>query len=279
MKLNLGKNQYLSKNGLHPKIADFKDTPKTYFEGKGNSLQGKVALITGGYKGIGLAIVKSFLREGAKVIFTGRNIDQMNKVYETLDQNNAAYMEWDVADTENCQSLMNKAFSIFGHIDILVNNAGINRVNGKRQGFQEITSNYLRAICTTNFIGVVTMCENYAACTGKHKGKIINILSIAALKPPCNPDWPYGISKWSLLSYTKALAVKLSDKITVNGIAPGSCKTNMIWQPGQSIIERTPNGRIAVPEEVAELALMLAGKSGDCISGQVFCCGGGNVLR
>jgi 3-oxoacyl-[acyl-carrier protein] reductase len=280
MKIKLGKGYYLSKNGLHPVVSDFKNTPENYFKGKGNSLQDKVALITGGYKGIGLAIVKSFLREGAKVIFTGRNVEQMKKAYEALNTNNAAYMEWDVSDYGRCNDLMNTAFHIFGTVDILVNNAGIYRINGKQQNFQEITDEYLRTICNTNFIGTRSMCENYVKLIDGEKGKIINIISTTAIMVPSAPDWSYAISKWALLSYTQALGAALANNVSINGIAPGPVKTDMSWKPGQSIVEtRSPNGRMCLPEEAAELAVMLAGKSGDLISGQVFRCDGGFILK
>jgi NAD(P)-dependent dehydrogenase (short-subunit alcohol dehydrogenase family) len=279
MKINLGGKYYLSKNGLRPILSDFKNTPEDYFKGeRGTSLRDKVALVTGGYKGIGLAIVKSFLREGAEVIFTGRNSEQMKTVYDNLDKNNSVYMEWDVTDTAQCGSLMKKAFDIFGAVDILVNNAGIYESNW-RKGFQETTSEDIVKMSRTNFIGIRTMCENYSNLTGNNGGRIINILSTCGLKAPAKPDWSYSISKWALVSYTKALAVALSNNIKVNGIAPGPVKTDMSWKSGQSIVElRSPNRRMSLPEEIAELALMLAGRTGDIISGRVFRSDGGFVL-
>jgi NAD(P)-dependent dehydrogenase (short-subunit alcohol dehydrogenase family) len=279
MKINLGKNQYLSKNGLHPVVSSFKNTPANYFKGKGNSLQDKIALVTGGYKGIGLAIVKSFLREGAKVIFTGRNSEQMKAVYDNLDKNNAAYIEWDITDTVQCDSLMKKAFDIFGAVDILVNSAGIYERDW-RKGFQEITGEDIVKMSRTNFIGTRSMCENYVKLIDGKKGKIINIISTTAIMVPSVPDWPYAISKWALLSYTQALGAALANNISTNGIAPGPVKTDMSWKPGHSIVEtRSPNGRIGLPEEIAELALMLAGKTGDTFHGEVLRCDGGFVLK
>jgi 3-oxoacyl-[acyl-carrier protein] reductase len=173
---------------------------------------------------------------------------------------------------------MKQAFDIFGAVDILVNNAGIFEQNW-RKGFQEITDEDIVKISRTNFIGTRNMCENYSNLIGNNKdgeGQIINILSISSLRVPGKPHWSYAISKWALLSYTKALAVALSNNIRVNGIAPGPVKTDMSWKQGGSIVEtRSFNGRMALPEEIAELALMLAGKTGDIFNGQIFCSDGG----
>jgi NAD(P)-dependent dehydrogenase (short-subunit alcohol dehydrogenase family) len=277
MKIPIGKNYYISKNGLHPQINNFVREPSEFFNKSGTSLEGKVALVTGGYKGIGLAIVKSFLREGAKVIFTGRNTEQMKRVYNDLNNANVSYMQWDIADKENGLSLMNNAFNIFGTIDILINNAGILKFNGKIPNFHNMTDEEFILTQKTNVMGIRNMCQNYIDLTGNRKGKIINIVSNTAFLASSDPYW---ISKWALLSYTKALGSIHKGKITVNGIAPGHTKTDMVWEKGQSVIlSPSPNGRIGLPEEVAELAVMLAGKKGDVISGQVFLCDGGQVLK
>jgi NAD(P)-dependent dehydrogenase (short-subunit alcohol dehydrogenase family) len=276
-KMKIGRYN-IGKNGMHPNISNFENTPHRYFLNEGNSLQNKVALITGGYKGIGLAIVKSFLREGAKVVFTGRNKEQMKNVYDDLNNTNVSYMQWDIADKENDLSLMNNAFNIFGPIDVLINNAGIFKFNGKIPNFHNMTDEEFVLTQKINVMGTRNMCQNYIDLTGDRKGKIINIVSRVAFQASCGPYW---ISKWALLSYTKALGNIYKGKITVNGIAPGHIKTaGMGWIKGQSInLSSSPNGRIGLPEEIAELAVMLAGKKGDLISGQVFLCDGGQVLN
>jgi 3-oxoacyl-[acyl-carrier protein] reductase len=283
MKMKIGKDYYLSRNGLHPVVSSFRNTPENYFEGKGSSLRNKVALVTGGYKGIGLSIVKTFLREGAKVIFTGRNKMDLQETYKMLDTKDAAFMEWDVSDIRKCPLLMQSAFDVFGTIDILLNNAGVYRINGRQESFEGMTEEYFIKMNCVNFIGPRNMCENYIDLVKDRKGKIINILSICALMAPGRMnkyEWTYYISKRAFLAYTKALSARISNNIMVNAIAPGPIKTSMSWKPGQSIVEtRSPNARIGLPEEVAELALMLAGETGDAISGQVYCCDGGYVLK
>jgi 3-oxoacyl-[acyl-carrier protein] reductase len=282
MKIPFG-DYYITKNGLHLKVAEFNNTPGRYFAGKGKALKNKVALVMGGSKGIGLAVVKAFLREGAKVVFTGRNKTDLQKTHKILDTKNAAFMEWDVSDIEKCPLLMRSAFDVFGPIDVLVNNAGIYRINGRQESFEEMTEEYFIKMNRTNFIGPRNMCENYIDLIKDKKGKILNILSITALMAPGRMnkyEWTYYVSKYAFLVYTKALSLTIQDNITVNAIAPGPIKTCMSWKPGQSIVEtKSPNARMGLPEEVAELALMLAGDTGDTISGQVLCCDGGYVLK
>jgi 3-oxoacyl-[acyl-carrier protein] reductase len=282
MIIQLGK-YYLNKSGIHPAINSFRNEPERYFTGRGGLLKNKAALVTGGSKGIGLAIVKTLLREGARVIFTGRNTTDLQKTHKLLDTKDAAFMEWDVQDIEKCPSLMRRAFDVFGTIDILVNNAGIYRINGRQESFEEMTEEYFIKMNRVNFIGPRNMCENYIDLIKDKRGKILNILSISALMAPGRMnkyEWTYYVSKRAFLAYTKALAVRVRNTVTVNAIAPGPIKTDMSWKPGRSIVEtRSPNARIGLPEEVAELTLMLAGETGNTISGQVYCCDGGYVLK
>jgi 3-oxoacyl-[acyl-carrier protein] reductase len=280
MIIRLGK-YYLNKRGIHPALINFSNEPECYFARPGRLLKNKVALVTGGSRGIGLAITKTFLREGARVIFTGRNSADLQKTYKMLDTDNAAFMEWDVSDIKKCPVLMRSAFDVFGTVDILVNNAGIYRTSGKEDIFEKMTEEYFIKMNRVNFIGPRNVCENYIGLINDKKGKIINILSVVALMTPgrlnkC--EWTYYTSKMAFLAYTKALSLAIQDNITVNAIAPGPIKDSM--SRSQSILEtRSPNARMGLPEEVAELALMLAGETGDTISGQVLCCDGGYVLK
>jgi NAD(P)-dependent dehydrogenase (short-subunit alcohol dehydrogenase family) len=280
MKMKIG-NYYITKNGIHPIIDRFTTPtpPITRFEKQGNSLEGKVALVTGGYKGIGLAIVKSFLREGAKIIITGRKTEEMKKIYDTLDKTNISYMEWDISDTANCENFMRNAFNIFNQIDILVNNAGVvtnNNDKFNRKKFLDTDDGYIKYIHHINVFGTITMCQIFSELAKYNKVKIINIISNTAFRPASDA---YGLSKHAILSYTYALR-KQYDNISVYGIAPGPVKTEMSFRNGSSAVWKSvANLRIGLPEEIAELATMLAGKKGDLISGQVFLCDGGEVLK
>jgi NAD(P)-dependent dehydrogenase (short-subunit alcohol dehydrogenase family) len=276
--LKIGRYYYhLPEGGVHPHVAGYQNVPAAYFIKGGTSLKGKTALVTGGTRGIGLAIVKSFLREGAKVVYTGLNAAQTGKESESLNDTNAAYMQWDISDTKNCESMMGRSFAFFGKIDILVNNAGISKINGVIQDFPDITDDYFTAMHNVNVMGTCKMCETYISLLGGEKGKIINIVSSTAFTLGIGP---YHLSKKAVLSYTKALAREVKDTIIVNGIAPGPVKTDMMWEEGQSVgVSWLPCRRIGLPEEIAELAVILAGKKGDLFSGQVLSCDGGEILR
>jgi 3-oxoacyl-[acyl-carrier protein] reductase len=274
--IKLGKYHYLSNGGLRAYIGDYLNIPDAHFRRRGNALEGKTALITGGSRGIGLSIVKTFVREGARVIFTGRGSGTLKEEQKKSGDQNAAFFEWDISDTRICGTMMSKAFDIFGTIDILVNNAGVNKINGKIQDFLEISEDHLRAIHQVNAIGTFRMCENYAEVLNGKKGRIINILSSTSFNVPFAP---YQLSKWAALSYTRALAARLKPLINVNGIAPGPVMTDMMQEKGRIFIPWLPSKRLALPEEIAELTLMLAGKTGDLFYGQIFSCDGGETLR
>lgn len=243
----------------------------------GNRLKGNVALVTGAYKGIGFAIAKRLLQDGAKVIITGRNSSKLKEAIENLHSDRVAYMEWDISDRNRCKSNYVAAEKIFGKIDILVNNAGVTTDRDKRMSFEEMDLNHIHYVHDINTLGTRQMCESFIE--RYQTGTILNIISNTGIIPAQDA---YFTSKWALYSYTKKRGAKINDgnkTITINGLCPGPIKTDMSFGPGVSLYrEEIPNHRIGLPEEVAELAFIqiLSGLNGQ--NGEIAVCDGGESL-
>lgn len=242
----------------------------------GSFLEGKIAIVTGAYKGIGYSIAKRLLQDGAKVIITGRNEEQLKASANKLNTDSVAWMKWDIADRSNCISYLNEAEKFFGPIDILVNNAGVSTDRKGRVDFDNMDKVHFHYIHDINTLGTRQLCMSFIERYGK--GTILNILSNTSLRPAQDA---YFTSKWALRAFTEAMGLSNERKnVTINGLCPGPIKTDMSFGPGVSMYRKEiPNRRIGMPEEVAELAFVqvLSGLSGT--SGQITVCDGGEILN
>lgn len=263
---------------FRPIVRDFFCTPENSPLAGSDKLKGKVALITGGYKGIGLAIAKTFLREGAYVIITGRDGKSLKNVCDKVNNSRLAYLVWDVAKMDLCEDNFVKAAKIFGSIDILVNNAGVTTDGKNRVPFAQLTENHFEYVNDINTIGTVCMCKQFVKRGSR--GVIVNIISNTGVRPAQDA---YFLSKWALYSFTKAFAeamVRKGTGIMVNGICPGPVKTEMSYTEKSSITRlEIPNGRMALPEELAELTLMTVCGAMTGMTGNVIICDGGETLN
>lgn len=242
----------------------------------GSLLKNKRVLITGGSSGIGLSIAKKFVSEGAKVLITGRDSDKLESALKELNKE-AQSLIWDVSDLDISKTKSNEAISMLGDIDILVNNAGIY----SRTNFLDITTSEWKKIMDTNIGGSFFICQSVVEyfLNQRKKGKIISILSNRGLQGDYSP---YGISKWAGVGFMKGLALSLAPKgIIVNGIAPGTTATdinNLKSHDSLFTTSESLDSRIALPEEIAEIALFLASDASNHIIGQIITCDGGARL-
>ena len=241
-------------------------------------LKDKKILITGGSTGIGYAIAKKMLQEGAKVLITGRSEDRLQAASESMKSNSLFYLEWNVKNISVVKEKIERVSEILGGIDIVINNAGI----VTSADFERVDEKLFDDIMETNLKSVFFICQAvamYYENVNKEKGgKIINISSIDGLRSGSNP---YYISKWGINSLTRGLAKKLISKnIIVNGIAPGYTASNMnpCDVTENAYRQNTPNNRIALPEEIAEIAVFLASDATNNIVGQTIVCDGGTTL-
>lgn len=245
-------------------------------------LKGKKVLITGGGRGIGLAIAKKFLSEGATVLITGRNESNLVDTKNLLKNYPLNYIAWDLSDTSKIKLNLAIATDLLGgDIDILVNNAG---VIGSTK-FGEISESDWNEVYTTNSKAVFFLTQELCNFWNKSKNhKTRKIINISSQGGYVGAIYPYRMTKWDIAGLTQGLGVALAaEKIIVNGIAPGIVATRM--QPnydrldGNNYCHQNPLKRYALPEEIAELALFLASDASNFIVGQTIVCDGGYSIK
>lgn len=241
----------------------------------GELLQGKTALITGGSSGIGFAIAERFLAAGCQVIISGTNEEKLMKCCEKLGTDKVKGIVINLLDVDSIKSKIDEAAAMFdgSTIDILVNSAGFNPM---KAFFQISEEDYDRTL-DINVKGTFFMSQAIASymIEKKIKGHILNISSSSALRPA----WaPYGMSKWMIRGFTKGLADTLIPYgIIVNAIAPGPTATPMLGKSADGDLDRpsSPNKRYAVPEEIANLALVFVSDFGNLVVGDTLYATGG----
>jgi len=249
------------------------------------SLEGKVALVTGGSRGIGRATAIGFGKAGADVVVASRKQPDLEKVAEEIRAlgRKALAVATHVGRIEQLQPLVDKAVAEFGKIDILVNNAGTSPVYIPLMDIEERAWD---TVMNLNLKGLFFLSQAAAKVMKEHGGgRIINVASVDGLKPEVNLA-PYSISKAGVIMATKALALELAQyNIRVNTVAPGMTNTAMLdsrWAviPGQreEIIERTLKKRLAEPEEMANAMIYLASDAASYVTGQTFAVDGGILI-
>lgn len=240
-------------------------------------LDGKVALLSGGTGGIGMAIAKSFLASGAKVILIGRSEEKLQKsVRELGNSDNIRYSVADISNVQLIDQMVQSAATLFEEhrIDILINAAG---VIGKKD-FLHIEEEEYDTIMNVNTKGTFFLTQAVAKfmIANKTHGHILNISSSSALRPAWGP---YHMSKWAVRGFTVGAAdVLLPYGIVVNAIGPGPTATPMLGkEEGDSIFSSTnPSGRLTTPEEIASLAVFMVSGAGDMIVGDTYYMTGGS---
>lgn len=238
-------------------------------------LEGKIAVVTGGTRGIGYAIVKKFLENGAKVILFGSKEESVNKAMEELKKENSSYIvdgAWPkLENLESVQNIFDDIVSKYGKIDILVNNAGISAMDKiydyKEEEFDKIMDLNVKSVFNCSRAVVSYMKENGG-------GVILNTSSMVSIYgQPSGCGYP--ASKFAVNGLTKSLARELGkDNIRVNAVAPGVTLTDMMKNVPESVIEPIikgiPLGRIGTPEDIANAFLFLASDMASYITGVVL---------
>jgi len=244
------------------------------------SLEGNVALVTGAYRGLGFAIARGLARAGAHVVLNGRKRAELATAVKKLTDEGlrADFAVFDVTDPDAVRTSVAEIAAKHGTISILVNNAGIQR----RAPFAEFSKADWDAVIATNLTAPFLVSQSVVpAMIEQKRGKIIHIASLMSdLARPTVV--PYIAAKGGVRQLTRGMAIELAPhNIQVNAIAPGYFATELnralldnvefnAW-----VCKRTPAGRWGQPEEIAGLAVFLASRAADYMTGQIVFLDGG----
>lgn len=242
-------------------------------------LENKIALITGGSRGIGATMVKKFAEQGAHVAFTYRSsTEQANQLIEAASVHGTTIKAFasDASSFEQTQGLITEVLKEFGTIDILINNAGVTRDNllmrMTEDNWDDVMNNNLKSV------------YNFTKCIMRpmlkaRSGSIINISSIVGLKGNAGQA-NYAASKAGMIGFTKSIAQEVGSRnIRCNAIAPGFIATDMTDELDEKVkaqmIQNTSLKRLGTTEEIANVALFLASDLSSYITGETLNTSGG----
>jgi len=245
-------------------------------------LKDKVALITGGARGIGKAVALLFAQEGADIVIGDVNIEEAGKTcleIEALDRKSLA-LQMDVTDYDKCEDAVNKILDKLGKVDILVNNAGITKDNL----LLRMSQTEWDAVLDVNLKGCFNCIKAVSRPMIKQRqGRIINIASIIGIIG--NPGQAnYSASKAGIIALTKTAAKELASRnINVNAVAPGFIQTEMTAGLAEDLKEKMkqaiPLNKFGSPNDVAAVCLFLASEESSYITGQTIVVDGGMVMQ
>lgn len=237
----------------------------------------RVALITGGTRGIGKAISKALQEAGYKVATVYQGNHKSAEAFQK--ETNIPIYKWDVSDFKACEKGVKQVTKDLGPIDILVNNAGIT-MDG---ALHKMAYKQWEDVIQTNLTSCFNMCRHVIESMREREfGRIINISSINAQKGQFGQT-NYSAAKAGIVGLTKSLAQESASKgITVNAIAPGYIDTEMLQKIPEPILEKItsqiPVGRLGMPEEVAHAALFLASDQAKFMTGATLTLNGGQYF-
>ncbi len=242
-------------------------------------LEGKVAVVSGGSRGIGFAVAEELAAAGARVAVTARAEDRAGQAAEALGGAGGRGYGCDVTDGEACTALVERVDEDLGPVDILVNNAGITRDNI----LVRLKDEDWDAVLDTNLRGAFYMMRAVARGMMKRRsGRIVNIASVVGLTGN-RGQANYAASKAGLVGLTKSVAQELASRdVLVNAVAPGFVETEMTASLSEdarnTLFERIPLGRFGQPSDVAGAVRFLVGPAASYITGQVLVVDGGMVM-
>lgn len=252
------------------------------------SLEGRIALVTGGGRGIGRAIAERLAQSGARVVVAGRTQAEID---ETAAAIGGVAVRLDVADREGALAALTALTARVGPIDVLVNNAGV----AESAPFDRTTDAMWDRMLAVNVTGAFVLCRALIpTMIARGFGRVVNVASTAGLAG-CAYSTAYCASKHALIGMTRAIALEIAKTaVTINCVCPGWVNTRMADEAIARIAEKTgrgedaarrsleamsPQGRMVEPEEVAMVVAMLCSDEARGIHGQAIPIDGGQVMR
>jgi NAD(P)-dependent dehydrogenase (short-subunit alcohol dehydrogenase family) len=243
----------------------------------GGGLEGRVALVTGSSRGIGRAVAAAYVEQGALVILNSRHQDEVERAAAELGRG-AVAVAADVSSEDGARQVIEEAVRLHGRLDVLVNNAGTTQAGPSLDlGLDE-----WRRVIDLNLTGTF-LCSQQAARTmlAGDGGVIINTASIQSFSP-FPRRLAYGTSKAAVVMMTRILAAEWAPRIRVNAVAPGYVRTRAVDRleaegriDAEAIRRRTPQGRMAQPEDVAGAFVYLASDAAAFVTGETLLVDGG----
>lgn len=243
---------------------------------------GKVAIVTGASRGIGLAIARRFVSEGAKVCITARKQDPLRVAAEKFPVGSCIGVAGNANDDAHRREVLDAVFERFGGLDVLVNNAGINPTYGP---LLDLDLAVARKIDEVNVIGMLAWVQEAVKDSRlrfrERGGAIVNISSVTGQTPSPGIGF-YGVGKAAVAHLTRTLAVELGPHIRVNSIAPGVVKTRFAKAlydgKEEDVAAQYPLGRLGEPEDIAAAAAFLSSVDAAWITGQILTVDGGLTM-
>jgi NAD(P)-dependent dehydrogenase (short-subunit alcohol dehydrogenase family) len=241
--------------------------------------EAKVAIVTGASRGIGLAIAQALVERGCRVCITGRHAEPLAQAAHDLGEGNAIFVAGRAHDPDHQAEAVAATMAAFGRIDYLVNNVGTNPVFGP---LVDLDTDVIRKVLDINVLAAFSWTQRaYRAWMGEHGGAVVNVSSVAALRPAPGLG-VYGMSKAALCYLTQQLALELGPHVRVNAVAPAVVKTafaTALYEGREAEAAASyPAGRLGVPADVAPAVAFLLSDEASWITGHTLVIDGGSTL-